>query len=380
MRIAKGGALRSLLGGRVPLARRNLFADWKRLLASVGGVGMAVMLILLLEGMWAGIRAQTTIYTDRAGADLYVLQAGVEDLTAGSSVLPLSALDTVRADPDVAWAAPVRTTYAMFELHGTKVAPYVVGSVPGQPGGVWSLASGRAPRAADEMVPDRVLARRHGIEVGDPVDVAGRSFRVVGLADHSAGFMIPFVFVTHGLVDQMTGSVDRTSFVLVGTARPSAVAARLRGRGLNVLSRDEVAKNNLRLATGIYGSPIRLMVGIGLVAGTLVIALTGYTAVVERRREYAIVKAMGASRRRLVRLAVAQNLAIGALGLATGGLLFVAGRAVIVAARPQFAVALTVASVAQATLAALGMTVVASILPARGLAALEPAVAYRSAT
>ena len=35
----------------VPLARRNLFADRRRLAAGVIGVGLAVMLILLLDGM-----------------------------------------------------------------------------------------------------------------------------------------------------------------------------------------------------------------------------------------------------------------------------------------------------------------------------------------
>ena len=67
----------------VPLARRNLFADRRRLGASVIGVGLAVMLILLLDCLWAGIQQQTTLYTDNVGADLYVLQPGVRDLTAG---------------------------------------------------------------------------------------------------------------------------------------------------------------------------------------------------------------------------------------------------------------------------------------------------------
>ena len=96
--------------GRVPLTRRNLLADQRRLIASITGVGLAVMLILLLDGLWAGVRAQTTLYTDRVGADLYVLQPGVRDLTAGASTLPMSALDTARADPQVAWASPVRST------------------------------------------------------------------------------------------------------------------------------------------------------------------------------------------------------------------------------------------------------------------------------
>jgi putative ABC transport system permease protein len=363
----------------VPLARRNLFADRRRLAAGVVGVGLAVMLILLLDGMWAGMRAQAGLYTDRAGADLYVLQPGVRDLTAGTSQLPLSTVDTVRADPGVAWAAPVHTAYIILALHGTKVAPYVVGSLPGQQGGAWSLAAGRAPTADDEIVPDRILAARHGIGVGDTLEVAGRRFRVVGLADHSYGFMIPFVFVTHGAVDEVSGTPGRTSFVLVGTDEPAAVSARLRAQGLNVLTRGQVAANNLRVATGIYGSPIRLMAGIGVAAGTLIIALTGYTAVVEHRREYGIVKAMGASGWRLIRLAVAQTFALAVLGLGAGWVLFLAGRAVLAASRPQFAVVLTSGAVGRAALAALAMALIAGVIPARRLAGVEPAAAYRSA-
>jgi putative ABC transport system permease protein len=363
----------------VPLARRNLFADRRRLAAGVVGVGLAVMLILLLDGMWAGMRAQATLYTDRAGADLYVLQPGVRDLTAGTSMLPLDTVGEIRADPDVAWAAPVRSAYAVLELHDAKVAPYVIGSVPGQRGGVWSLASGRAPVADDEIAVDQVLAGRHRLAIGDGLSVAGRNFRIVGLADHSYGFMIPFVFVTHTAIDQLAGSAGMTSFVLVGTRTPGAVAERLRGAGLNVLTRDEIAANNLDVASGIFGAPIRLMVGIGFVAGTLVIALTAYTAVVEHRRDYGIVKVMGATGARLVRLALIQTLALAVLGLAAGGILYVAARALILTSRPQFAVVLTAGAAGRAALAALAMALVAAVIPARRIAAVEPAAAYGSA-
>ena len=363
----------------VPLGRRNLLADHRRLAAGVVGVGLAVMLILLLDGMWAGLRDQATLYTDRAGADLYVLQPGVRDLTAGTSTLPLSTVDTVRADPEVTWAAPVRSAYVVLELHGSKVAPQVIGSVPAQRGGVWSLAAGRAPVADDEIVPDHILADRHGLGIGERIEVAGRRFRVVGLADHSYGFMIPYVFVTHAAVDQVAGTQGKTSVVLVGTDQPTAVAQRLRHQGLNVLTREQVAANNVHVATGIFGSPMRMMVGVGFAAGTLVIALTAYTAIVERRREYGIVKAMGATGRRLVGLAMTQTLALAGLGLVAGGLFFVAGRAVLVASRPQFTVVLTTGSLGRAALAATVMALVAAMIPARRLASVEPAAAYRSA-
>ena len=58
--------------GRVPLARRNLFAEPRRLAASAAGVGMAIMLILLLDGLWAGIEANITTYEDNVGAGRFL--------------------------------------------------------------------------------------------------------------------------------------------------------------------------------------------------------------------------------------------------------------------------------------------------------------------
>ena len=362
---------------RVPLARRNLFADRHRLAASVVGVGLAVMLILLLDGMWAGIRRQATAYPDHVGGDLYVLQPGVRDLTAGVGSVPMATLETVRASPDVAWASPVRTAYVILQIHGTKVAAYLVGTGPGERGGPWSLASGRTPSADDEIAISTVLARRHAIRVGASLDVMGHQLRVVGLS-RSNGYMFPYLFVTHASLDKLAGSSGATSFILVGTAKPDVLAAHLRVQGLNVLTRAQVAINDRKLATGIFGSPVRLMVGIGLGAGTMIIALTAYTAIVERRREYGIVKAMGATRGRLVVLALAQTLTLAALGLAAGWVLFLGGRWVIVATRPQFTVLLTAGAIGRAAAAALAMALFAAVVPARRLADVEPAVAYRS--
>jgi YHS domain-containing protein len=96
------------MSGSVPLGRRNLLADPRRLVAGAVGVGLAVMLMLLLDGLWSGIRTQSSLFEDRVGADLYVTQPGITSLLGGGSLLPTSTVDAVRSDPGVTWAAPVR--------------------------------------------------------------------------------------------------------------------------------------------------------------------------------------------------------------------------------------------------------------------------------
>jgi hypothetical protein len=46
---------------RVPLARRNLLADWRRLSAGVLGVGLALMLVFLLDAMRRALAAPVII-------------------------------------------------------------------------------------------------------------------------------------------------------------------------------------------------------------------------------------------------------------------------------------------------------------------------------
>lgn len=361
---------------RVPLGWRNLTADRRRLLASVTGVGLAIMLILLLDGMWTGLKAQTRLYTDKAGADLYVMQDGMRELHDGGAI-PLSAVDEIRATPGVDWAEPVRGSHVILELHGTKLGPYLVGTGTDAPGGAWSIRDGRGVRADDEIVVDGVMADRHGIDVGDRVDVMGTSFRVVGLSSGTAGFMTSYVFVTHAATDALFDAPGTTSYVLVGTSQPEAVRNRLTAAGFNTLTADEIAANAEELASGIFSGPFRLMVIVAFAAGTLIVTLTAYTAIVERRREYGIVKALGAGGGRLVAIAVGQTLVLALLGLLVGGLLFLAGREIIIAARPQFAVAITSAALLRAAAAAVVMALLAAVVPARRLGRLDPATAYR---
>src|SRR5262245_51060020 len=96
---------------RVPLARRNLLADWRRLVAGGLGVGVALMLVLLLDGLRRGIESSATAYVDHVGADLFVTQPGVANFLGETSVLPRSTVDTVKTTPGVDWAAPVRGQY-----------------------------------------------------------------------------------------------------------------------------------------------------------------------------------------------------------------------------------------------------------------------------
>jgi putative ABC transport system permease protein len=365
--------------GRVPLARRNLLAEPRRLAAGVTGIGLALMLILLLGGMWNGVRVSTTRYQDSTGAAMFVVPQGTRTLFAEGTQLPANTADAVRATQGVDWAAPAWGLFAMLTLHDTKVATVVIGSVPGQPGGAWALTRGRAPAGDGEVAIDRVLASRYDLDVGDRLPIADGSYRIVGITRYG-GFMTRSVFATHRAVEAMLRAPGRTSIILVGTRQPDTVRARLAARGLDVVSADELRQGTLEPTTKVFDGPLRLMVVIAFAAGVLIIALTTYTQVVERRREYGILKAIGADGRRLASLALAQTLVLAVLGLGAGGLLFAGGRALLGWLRPQFEISLTPGLFVLTLCAALAMALLAAIIPARRLIQLDPATAYRGAS
>ncbi len=363
------------MGGRVPLARRNLMADPRRLVASSSAVGLAIMLILLLDGLGTGINRRVTVYEDHVGADLYVAQSGTHNFFGTVSQIPRSTVDFVRAQPDVNWASPVRTFLAIISLHDRKIPASIVGWVPGQRGGPWQIIAGRAPQTDNEIAIGRVMAKRHKLHIGDSLELMGRNFRIVGT--NTDTFMLSFVFMTHAATDLLLNSPNTTSFVLVGTKHPNKVRAELAVTGLAVHNRDEFAAKDRVVMTRAYAVPIGMMRGVAFAIGILVIALSVYTAMMDRRREYGIVKAIGANRNHLLALALRQSLIVAGIGLGVGGIFFFAGRALITNLRPQFTIELTLTNITRAIIAAALMALLASLLPAHRLARLEPSVAYR---
>lgn len=362
----------------VPVTRRLLAARPLRVGAGAIAIGLALMLVLLLDGLWAGVQDRVTLYGDNTGADLVVVAPGTDNFFADGGALPAAAVDQVAATSGVRWASGVRTTYTILELHGGKAAAALVGAGPDRPGGPWAFRAGRQPRTGAEVAVDALFADQHGLDLGSTLPVLGRSLRVVGLTRETAMFMTPLVFLTEATLTDLLRADGTVGSVLVSTDEPAAVASRLTEAGFTVLTADQVRDASLRLATRVFGSPVRLMVGVAFVAGTLIVALVAHTLVAEQRRDLGVLKALGADVRRLRRIAVAETATLAVLGAVAAVALMLAAQALIAAWRPQFPVLVTAGSLSRAAIAAAAMTLLAGWLPARQLARMDAATAFRS--
>ena len=366
---------------RVPVAWRQLVAEPAKLVVSVVAVAAAVALVLLLGGLRQGMGEQVTLYLDRQPPVL-VGQEGARDFLSQTSILPEALDEDVERVPGVAEAIPISQQYAMLRLHERRILTLLIGYDPGRSGGPWNVASGRAPRASGEVVLDRVLASEHGLGVGSTLEYRGERLLVVGLSSGTSGFMTPLAFATRTTVNALNRQPGTANFFFVrldpGVA-PEIVAGRIDRAvpGVSALTRREVAANDRRLFVDPFSGPLLAMVAIAFAVAILVIGLAVYSSTAERSREYATLKALGLQRRALFRLVGTQSAGLALAGTALGIILAFGAARGVSALAPKYLIAISPGSVAAIAASALAMAIFAALVPARLVARLDPASAFR---
>jgi putative ABC transport system permease protein len=370
-------------GGGVPLARRNLFQDRRRVLLSTGGVAVALLLVLILGGIFAGAMRQLTGYIDRSGADLVVSQAGVTTMHMSASVLRPDIADRIRETPGVAWAEPIRYTTGMVSSPAGQSASYVIGYDPtAGHAGPSRLVAGSQP-GAGEAVLDRQGADQLRLGVGDRVRVLGRLFTLVGLSTGGTNIANTTVFITTGDFARLRGPTQ--AYVLVG-AGPGVDLGVLRARlegippGVTVQTASQFAASERRIVTDMSADLLRIMSGIGFGIALAVIALTLFNVTAAKTREYGVFKALGARPGRLAATVAVQAAWSVVLALATATALALLLAVVIGRLNPALSIWIAPGSVARTGLGALVVGVAGAVLPIRRVLCMDPAASFRRPT
>ena len=146
---------------------------------------------------------------------------------------------------------------------------------------------------------------------------------------------------------------------------------------VNAVRKNEMAANDLRLFAKVFSMPLKLMVAIAFLVGSIIVGMVIYTITVERQREYGVIKAIGATNGTLYRIVLVQALAAALIGTALGVLLAYGIGEWIMRVKPQFLIILTARKLEWAFAAGLGMAVLSAFFPARVIAQVAPAEVFR---
>jgi putative ABC transport system permease protein len=200
------------------LAYKNLLNDKTRLILTVSGVALAVMLILLLNGFLTGMNHQITSYLDNSPGTIVVAQSGVSNLLGATSLLPTSIVEQAEEIEAVTQVLPIQSLFVILELHDKKQPAYLIGYEPELGGGPWRMAEGRSIVNRNEVVLDSTLAKRHNVGVGESLQIMGSDFSVVGLSSDTTSWMTSYFFIRKDAAETLLLSPGATSFLLVTAA------------------------------------------------------------------------------------------------------------------------------------------------------------------
>ena len=334
-------------------------------------------------------------------ADKIVVTDGV---AFGSSPMRLDDVEIIAGLDGVGAVQPkVEIPWDPDPAIGFGAPEFLVGTIPGADAGfetfTLELATGRQLTAEDTgnvVVLGSTLARKYGVVAGGTVDIRGEPFEVLGTlqptlsSPDTNGFIplstaqalylgdLPPLVAESLKADELANQI--VVFPEVG-ADPTTVAAAIEAAVENsaTMTGAEFSKT-VGATTVIFNAIIIGVAAISLIVGGLSVINTMAMSVAERTREIGIRRAIGGSRRRIVRELVAEAGVIGLLGGLIGlGL----GAAVVVlvneAGRSSgtvlFDLTAQTAAFAVGFSTILGM--VAGIIPAWTAARLDPVSALR---
>jgi putative ABC transport system permease protein len=367
------------------VAWKNLVFERFRFVAALIGAGFAVLLVLIMVGVYVGTTSQVTTYINHTAGKVWVMQPGVNQMFRAVSSMPDTVGDQVSAVDGVADSAPVLGVPSSFLRNGSQTAYYLLGFDPedADVAGPWNISEGRAAIGHGETVLDRVLATKNGINVGDTVNMIGKDFIVVGLSNETAAVGNFYAFITLDDARQVMQSPDRVSyFILTPTdgVSASALADRVHSevKAVEAMTSAEFAENSKQIVISMIGRPLKVMIAIGVLVGAAVIALTVLSLSSEQRRDFGVMKAIGARDRTLYRLVVTQAGLLALGGYVIGGLVAYAAQFGIKERLGDVTVEITPAMLASMFAVTVLMAVAGSVVPVRRVAAVDPAEAFRA--
>lgn len=300
------------------LARRKM-----RAALTAGGIAVGVAAIVALLSLSTGLNRTAGQLVHLGRADLGLFQQGAAD--PSSSVLSLSLLPRLKAQPEILEVAPIQLI-----VEGVAHAPgaVVLGIEPhGFVSRLLVLTSGRSstPTRGRVVVGD-VLAGELRLKPGATLSISGRRFEVAGvfhsgITEEDAGVMMDL-----SDAQSLAGRAadEATTFAVrlrPQTSVPEAERALAKVfPGLLVIS-DPGEAVRAGANGQLISKAVLLIVVLALIIGALTVANTMLAAVLERRRELALLSTIGWSTRQLGGLVLGEAITLSLLGTAGGVLL-----------------------------------------------------------
>jgi putative ABC transport system permease protein len=375
----------------IGVAYKTLAYDWRRFVPAIMAVGFAGLLLAVQAALVLGIFGSAAVYVKTSSADLWAGHPGTQSVNFGSAIGPDIAT-RLRIDPDVKQVEPYLWVDGEWRSspHGGGVAVYVSG-IETRPDGLLfdRLLTPAQRRLLDE--PGAVIVDRAEIGQLDPgpngsASINGQRVHIVATVSGLRGLGGINVVASQYTARWLRGDADeQDSTYFLARLRQGADRQAVRDRVSNdssfgpyaVWTAQDFAWQSQRywlLDTGA-GVAVMFMAAVVLIVGAVTTSQSLIGMVAGSAREYAMLNALGVSRRSLGRIVLAQSLWVGGLGLviATLGSLALLRLATVY----DVPVAMTIPMALTCMALVATVALLSGIIALRGLLRADPALLLR---
>jgi len=322
----------------VNLAYRDIRHNLGRFLLTCVGLGLLLGVVLAMIGIYRGLIVDALTIARAPSIDLWVVEANTRGPFAEASRIPGDTREAIARIAGVAAAGSITYQTVETQYQGEKLRLYVIGFEPTRPGGPPEVTQGRPiARSHYEMVADGSA----GLEVGDRISLGRSTFIVVGLTRfqvNSGGD--PAVYITLSDAQKLQfdlappaqrvqlaqggGAADRNTVNavvarLLPHASADAVASTVtRWKHMAAITQEAQEAILTRSLVDRARRQIGLFTSLLLIVSAVIIALIIYTMTMEKLKQIATLKLIGASDRTIIGMIVQQAMALGLIGFAIG--------------------------------------------------------------
>lgn len=369
----------------VSLAVRNLWRERARLAISVGGVAFAVTLIVLIQGLYVAYQTRVSEYFEGVDTDVWVMQSGTADFFHSISLLPTERAEPLTHMPEVDSTYPyvARLVSAQAGTDQSDTVVYLVGYDPANPIiGPRNLIDGTDQIGPNEIVIDKVFATQNNLGTGDTIILEDTPLTVAGISTGGDLVMFQYAFAQLDATRAVLGfeEINNALLITLDSNADSAALIESINATPDLMARtpEQVITVNQRVINEGFLPVIKVLLAIGFIVGIAVVGLTIYSSVIEHRREYGVLKALGAQPRHLLAAITIQSLLAAVLGYLLGVALSYAARWGAERWIPQFITKLEIVNLAWVAVATATMALIAATFPLLRVARIDPAEVFRS--
>lgn len=300
-----------------------------RFILTLSGIALCIILILFILGVYNGVAEGSIEYIKKTPADIWVLHGNSNNIIRGTSILPAEYGDVIEKEPLIKSVSSVLLFLTNIVVNNDSATVLLAGYTPEEAGGPPYIIEGRDLHSNDEIILDRSFAKKHHLKLGSKVKIQKDTLHVVGISTGTNAFVTQYAFVTLEYEQSIIDLPGLVSYFIIKAKHSRDIPQIMKiidkkfDGTLSLFTQPVFVINNIReMEAGIL--PLFSAIAmIGAVVLTIILSLILSVNILEKRRDFAIMKILGSPQWFIDKTVVYQALIISGVSLFFGMLIYI---------------------------------------------------------